>query len=641
MEIFEIVFKSSLQCFLVAAHCEQTHIKTSPLPFTARPHLVECLLYLQLQVHFKPKMIVKVILVILGIAGACPPKPTPLGEIISQRNDRLIEENLSYNHQDFESQNFYDTFCPKQAHEAQFFNNISHQNAGFDSTAEKRLPILVKKSNLMFEILLHDFQHRDILCQVAILEHSGRGQTRGCSSRQASKQAMERIMIINQDSEHEFSVSGGVRRLGGGGEDPPTPPPNKKPKLPDDKIVYDVTDDEDDEDDKENVDGNDLPLPVSRLDSSSSCASSDSASSSASVVNVIFLNPSHPHFQSSTSETRYYRGVARGYFPISIYGNREVPRDSINSIPLPYDPQTGLTELYGINGITPTYTHSCNIDSFLTHLIVLSNLDPQLANKIFVTQNSRLENGLRNILQRYWTGIQAGESITAISDDVKGMWIKTANLPYRKIKNNQPVEMYGSEYNNVFEPLQQNSILASIRVCKCPGAATHRISVRNVLRNRFCKSADIARYSANSGHKMYKKDKCDECVKGKGDEFQYYFTADTTWFLAFECPADVYTTIEIDRLPLLVRIPDAFRVGHHVEFGLGYLSYSTEHSAQVSQNAATSTFHQVSFHFINNEWFFYDDTEGGQLRKITSPNAILSIRKLAFQAAVYFRKRNN
>jgi len=571
------------------------------------------------------------------VVGACPPQPTPLGETISRRNDELIEKNLEYIQNDFEtfdSQKFYDNFCPKQAHEAAFFLNVTHKETAFDSTAEKRIPLLRKKSLLMFEVLVHDSQHRDILCQIAILEHSGHGGRQACQ-RASSKRALQRIMVINLD-ENEYSISGGIQQQGGDGDGPPTPPPNKKTKLPDDKIVYDVTDDDDEEDkDKENIDGNSLVVPISRLSSSSS-----SCSTASSVVDVILLDRNHPHFSTTSTETEYYRGVSRVHFPISILGGREVPRDSLISVPLPYNPQTRLTELYGLSGNSVGYTGSCNIDSFLTHLIVLSNLDPQLSRKYFFTQNSRLENGLRNILERYWSGRQAGESINSISDDIKGMWIKTANLPYRRVRRNEPIDMYGSEYSNIFEPLQQHSILASVLVCKCPESKTFKISVRNALRNRFCKSEDITKYSSHSGQKLLKRDLCEKCSENNGAEYLHYFTADTTWFLAFECPADVYTTIDISRLPIVLRIPDAFRPGGSVDFQLGYLAYSTEHSAEVSQNAATSTFHQVSFHWIHNEWFYYDDTEGGQLRKIDNPRTILAQQKLAFQSAVYFRRRN-
>jgi len=376
-------------------------------------------------------------------------------------------------------------------------------------------------------------------------------------------------------------------------------------------------------------------VPVSRTLSSTSCESKRSAASS--VVDIQLIEQNDISDRPSSWQNLGVR--ARVHFPVSQFGNRAVPRDPLDIPPLSYSLITGLTNVQGLVADTPDYANTCNIDSFLTHLILLSYGDPQLARKLFVTENSRVEGGLTEIIDRYWSGVRNRENHVSLSNEIKGMWIKAANLPFGKRKRNQPVNMYGSEYSNVYEPLKQNTIFVTTTICQCP-SSPYRLTIRNQLPPTFSTASQIHRYAGWAPITISPSDRCTECQNAGNTEIRYSFVADTTWVLSFECPKDVYTSFDPQNLAVELAMPDAFRPAEFVDFDLGYLSYSTQTPS--TSSATNELYHQVSFHFIAGEWFLYDDAENdGRLRHMTQ-NAMLEMiqrEQLSFIAANYFRRR--
>ena len=578
---------------------------------------------------------------------------------------------------------FIEEYCPSQLDAANtYFNRSERQGAAQEKDKElmKRHTIMTRiRSDLLFDVLLHDSMHRDILCQAVLIEHSGR--TRQACPRQASQNAQHRIMQI-QMHESEIGIGGFLLRKqpGGGGDgEPPTPPPFRKPKLPDDapdfidlekeNLEFDLEGDNEEAaeaaarffDELESSfeamslsprsrlssssSAVELNVPISRTVSAGSCqsaASSDSRSSS--IVDVQLIDRNDPSITASLADANTglnnYRYLARVHFPTSILEHTRVPRDPINTAPL-FITVGGLTNFYGISGDTPDFFNSCNIDSFLTHLILLSNGEPQLSRKLFVTHNSRIENSLRNIINRYWSGIRAGEPLRRISNDIKGMWIKAADLPYA-VRPRQPVNMYGSEYKNVYEPLKQNTMLVSVTICQCK-KGPYRVSVRNNLPNIFSTSRQVNNYALTEARppQVPPSNRCKQCQREEGaTEYRFSFVSDTTWALSFECPPTVYTPFRPENLNPVISIADAFRPGEFVDFHLGYLAYSTQ--TQSATGAAGNVFHQVSFHYTGNEWYFYDDRANeGRLRRVRMENILDMIRQeqLSFISANYFRNR--
>ena len=570
---------------------------------------------------------------------ACSPAaPPPIKNYVEETNRDLLEGLDTSNYKNYGLE-FINDYCPSQVPAAtKFFNETNTQPKNLDIIKKKHILMARIRSDLLFTVLLHDAMHRDILCEAVIIEHSGRKQS---CPRQASKNAMTRIMTINT-YESEVSIGGFItRRQPGGDGEPPTPPPNRKPKLPDDAPDINNVDEEDKEETEEEVielssslGSLELNVPVSRTVSSTSCESKRSISS---VVDIQFIE----QFDTSNRPSSWQNlGVrARAHFPVSQFGNRVVPRDPVDIPPMPYSLRGGLTDVQGLVADTPDYTNTCNIDSFLTHLILLSYGDPQLARKLFVHENSRIERGLTEIIDRYWSGVRNRENHVSLSNEIKGMWIKAANLPHGKPKRNRPVNMYGSEYSNVYEPLKQHTILVTTTVCRCP-SSPYRLTIRNQLPPTFSMATQIHRYAGAAPTRISPSDRCAQCQNGDNTEIRYSFVADTTWVLSFECPKDVYTSFDPQNLAVELAMPDAFRPAEFVDFDLGYLSYSTQTPS--TSGATNDLFHQVSFHFIGGQWFFYDgDSNDGHLRYMTQNAMIEMIQReqLSFLAANYFRRR--
>lgn len=582
---------------------------------------------------------------ILAPSLACSPAAPPIKDYIEETNKDLLDSLDVTNYKNYGLQFIHD-YCPSQADAAEDFFNQTKAGTKSPSTnidkILKRQTIMARiRSDLLFKVLLHDAKHRDILCQAVIIEHSGR--PRQSCPRQASNKAMARIMTINT-YESEITVGGFVtRREPGGDGEPPTPPPNQKKKLPDDAPDFWIDFPEDD-DDKTSQEGTiidlssslgslELDVPVSRTVSSTSCESQRSISSVVDIQIIQQLNPS-----DRTSNLQNLGYLARVHFPVSQFGNRAVPRDRLDIPPLPYSPRTGLTDVRGIVADTPDYTNTCNIDSFLTHLILLSNGDPQFARKMFVAENSPIERGLTELLDRYWSGVRNRENHVSLSNEIKGMWIKAANLPYSKPKRNRPVNLYGSEYSNVYEPLRQNTMLVTTTICQCK-SSTHRVTIRNKLPPTFSNAQQIHAYAGPLPYTISPSDRCSDCKDGDNTEIRYSFVSDTTWILSFECPRDVFTPFDPETLARELTIPDAFRPGESVDFTLGYLAYSNQASSSQSSN---EVFHQVSFHMIAGEWFFFDDTENeGQLQHLPQRAMIAMIERenWVFVSANFYRRR--
>lgn len=621
---------------------------------------------------------------ILASACACSSTATPPIKTYVEDTNSLLPtvDTASFKESGLQ---FIEEYCPSQLSAAKSYFNTSQQHGAAQENIKdlkKKQTIMARiRSDLLFDVLLHDSKHRDILCQAVLIEHSGR--TRQACPRQASQNAQQRIMNINL-YESDIGIGGFLLRKqpGGGGDgEPPTPPPFRKPKLPDDAPDFidlekeDLEFDLDADEEKaaaaaqffDELESSfealsissrsrlssasssvvELDVPISRTVSSGSCQSASSSdSTSSSVVHIQLIDPNTPLAANSLADANAglnnFAPFVRIHFPNSQLGNTRVPRDPVNSAPLLIrlgGPNGQVTDFRGLMGDTRDFVNTCNIDSFLTHMILLSNGDPQLARKLFVTENSRIENGLASIIDRYWSGIRNGENIERISNDIKGMWIKSANLPYA-LRPRRQTDMYGSEYKNVYEPLKQNAMLVSVTICKCK-KGPYRLTVRNQLPNIFATSRQINTFT-QTRVAVPILDRCKQCQWEAGNtvnEYRFSFVSDTTWALSFECPPTIYTPFTPESLNTVLSIADAFRLGEFVDFHLGYLAYSTH---LPNSGASASNAHQVSFHYVGNEWFFYDGLANeGRLRRISSENMLDMIRndQLSFVSANYFRNR--
>jgi len=337
-----------------------------------------------------------------------------------------------------------------------------------------------------------------------------------------------------------------------------------------------------------------------------------------------------------------YRQMARVRFPSStLDDNLQRPRDQLTFTDLEYDEASGLTKLFGLTTNTPITDNTCNIDSFLTHVILLSSMNAGLETKYFVLKESDSENALKQILKLYWSTRNKDHGWA--SGEIKKIWISQPDLPHNfqlqaAIKSKQKYDLYGSEFQNIFMPLHLSSLLLELRVCKCP---TKRNKLKFFEHIRVETAEDLEpflQYSSEYENLLQPIDKrCGHCSQSQSQELLYHFVHESTWFVAFECPNNVYKGIDPFRVPIYLEFPEAMRDGRS-KFVLGYISYSTENSAEATARADDTTFHQVSFHRFGTKWYFYDNSEnGGKLKQVANPNSIIKKNDYVFQSIVYFR----
>jgi hypothetical protein len=266
-------------------------------------------------------------------------------------------------------------------------------------------------------------------------------------------------------------------------------------------------------------------------------------------------------------------------------------------------------------------TNTCNMDSFLSHALYMARQYNGYFRRHLNLDNNMAENALQRLTMDTTIG-----SVYDISQRAHLRWseiIPNSNFP----TVNQVIDVAGAERFNVIKALTDSSIMFFVHNCHCP-QETYSSSSATEEFSLTWNSARLRRLSGqtNEGKSTRKSEKkCKECHS----EFIYQrgLVPASTWFHSF----DLSRQEDHTNLPTTIEMFD-FHTNELVNFDVGYISYSIDTGMTTAFGMLN---HQVSLHYINNEWRFYDGmVANGALQNI--PRHFMT--KYQISSITYFRR---
>ena len=265
------------------------------------------------------------------------------------------------------------------------------------------------------------------------------------------------------------------------------------------------------------------------------------------------------------------------------------------------------------------FNNSCNLDSFLTFLKIMSLKHPNMFFACFRLYDDVVHNTIREIIMAYQSAKHDPQLLNAQDDLARIVWCQNVlginTIPGRK------VDLIGDEERNVFHHMKKSMMFQWVYRCCCikPQFLTrHTFSVEEGGQTK-----DLAGSLNPCLGPLFMK-KCNRCHQAF--VFETVIVPETTWLLRV-----MIQTFPSNRH----NFQNAMHLLPFLSFGkslfkLGYISFHNK----VSPNS--NLLHQTSCHLIQDQWFHYDGLNyGGELRNTT--NALLPIEKFKPLNAIYFR----
>lgn len=301
--------------------------------------------------------------------------------------------------------------------------------------------------------------------------------------------------------------------------------------------------------------------------------------------------------------------------------------------------------------------NTCHADSFFTHILLKGRQDFTYFDRNFLIPQDGAESMVREIAKEYkeMSPKESKKGIQFKQHKWKELWISTQDREFAKtFAAKKSVDYKGHEVSSIVGRLERSNIKLVTYTCSCDG--DNKIFARSVSSLAFT-IEDVIKMSRQSQlpadydkpllvslddpyYKWCKK--CDKLT------INYIFAPTTSWQLywllpPFKTKSEYMVEGNANPKPYvfdLSIIPKKFIAqelfyAEHAEFELAYVSLGTYVPVQ-------NVYHHLSFHYLNNRFYFYDDmsygsTPGGQLVLSDNPSQIISDRKVTIESVFYFR----
>ena len=315
-----------------------------------------------------------------------------------------------------------------------------------------------------------------------------------------------------------------------------------------------------------------------------------------------------------------------------------------------YKTPDGFTRLatYGMFAYTPSVKFTCSMNSFFTALTLIHKFMPDFILKHFILYGSAPETVLKHIASSF-ARINLNRAPIIVVPELKSemnnwkkLWIEV-NFPTLRpyIEAGIPIHLgrYAHEARSIISPLYKSSMFYYTQRCSrlhLDGnydAGIHPYSaysadvtlddLKGFANTRFPVKERLK--PLNLKHTIKFEPEKKHCQADK--LLQYLFVPQSTWLLYFEMDhiKDNWKTINPHDIPKVIFVQDLIRPGLLVSFSLAYVTIG-EHP-----------YHQTSYHWINNKFFYYDDANNGILTHDPNPIDYIRRNKCQIAAAVYFR----
>ena len=435
-------------------------------------------------------------------------------------------------------------------------------------------------------------------------------------SHQQNNQASSTSQSTSQPSQGTSSAPGS------GSTPPPPPPPNNQQSIPADQIV--LIEDEDEDEDIEILE--DMENAVTLEDcqqqqqqqqqqqpSTAAIGHSRQSSGGSSSVRAVSVGI------STSSEASIGPSPLQIAVPITRNNPGQIARPMIIRSPLP-DHLQWPSLMWGTQG--SGVTNTCNIDSFLSHVIYLSRAHFGYFHRHLNLVNSIHENAIIRIIEQSMDNNNIIRSFQ-FSRFVHFQWFNAVSnvllpashqLQLPRLPNSNAVNFSGSELEHIAHPLRDSSMIWYIHTCQCD-----RPSAETTDRTYLWSGQDLHNLNNNAFNTRTTTKKCKTC-KSKFNSNRCPAISPATWFQLFRLRRDMHYTEVPESLTFL-----DIGSGSPVQFDLGYISiHANEH-------------HQTSIHRIGNTYRYYDGMQHqGQLQDIPE-----NLGTMKVNSAVYFRRNGS
>ena len=305
-------------------------------------------------------------------------------------------------------------------------------------------------------------------------------------------------------------------------------------------------------------------------------------------------------------------------------------------------PRAGTESLWrGLSWHTPTVTNGCNIDSFLTYVLLRARQQPNFARRYFLIPGNVAEGVLAVAIRDYlrdasWT---SDSEAMRMMDKIKTNWAVANFWKYRDdLERQGRLDVLGGESNNIRRPLRDSTLLFRTSICECRDDD----GINQIFTESTSEHADntwtptmLRRFALSERwSEDGPKEKCSACKNVR--VWSGLFVPDTTWFLPFdfEIAPTQLNQFSVNELPETLTFEQLSRSdGARATFELGYISLRNR------QVAANMVLHQTALMRFDNQWWYFNDMErDGRLLLVDDPDSLIKKFGLSVTAVNYFRK---
>lgn len=314
--------------------------------------------------------------------------------------------------------------------------------------------------------------------------------------------------------------------------------------------------------------------------------------------------------------------------------------------------------LQGLTWYTPGILNSCNMDSFLSYLLIRTRFHPNYLERNLLIPGNGPEGALRTAIQQH---LRSRADRTARDTELKRIFIRVNHPRWdRQLETTGTTDTAASEVISIHEPLRDSARLTITLRCEC-GDGPDLVDADSILEvedrtlhswtpeqmhNVFGHYArgpvDPTKPKSSGSAKIY--DRLPNCPQHCGRKLfrQHAFVPDTTFFLRFEFNPSHHELLQFDvndNIPLEIRVPEAYRPNEFATFFVGYIALGSLPDRRPGAPPVSSQVtHQTALMHFFGRWFYYDDmVNNGVLVPVPDPNILIQTRRLTILSVTYFR----
>ena len=274
-------------------------------------------------------------------------------------------------------------------------------------------------------------------------------------------------------------------------------------------------------------------------------------------------------------------------------------------------PRGTALPISGLKWHNDDFDDSCNIDSFLSFIKIISLKHPTFLLANLKLKHDKSEKVIQDIILSYQSSKQDAMLLELQDNLARISWATTVLL--KPMVPGEKVNLRGSEEEHVFNYLNASSLIHWEYSCTC---GPQYLTVNSLEVNTGTQLVEFHRTNDPTCGPYHHK-RCMRCHQHF--VFKKVTMPEATWLIRVVFDKVKGTGAHPEKLPKFLSFDNFV-------FKLGYISYYNVEGK--------SMLHQTSCHLVQDQWFHYDGVKyGGELRKVTEN--LIPARHTPLQAVYY------